>query len=372
MNINRNNYEEYFILYTDNELSQAERTAVEQFVQENPDLQDEFQLFLQTRLPEDEVIFDDKASLLKSSQAPVWEEWMLLEMDGELDTAGRLQLEEVLKQNPAAKHDWESLLKTRLQADTSIVFPDKTSLYRKEHSTRVVFMRRIRIAAAAVLLLAIGATTVQVMRSSESNSGNDSTNVLAGGAKVQTGDQRNNADGPTLIKETDQSSPSELNKQTTAQQPVQYASGTTDKKYQQADPTPQSQGISNAVQYQDQAVAANGNQADNNPAPRVRPAVKVDDLTPIIRGQEEMTAAGSKPNLANKIDPAVTFASVQPSQISNPADEALIANASENDGKKNKFRGFFRKVTRTFEKKTNIDVTDGQDQLLIAGFAIKM
>ena len=40
--------------------------------------------------------------------------------------------------------------------------------------------------------------------------------------------------------------------------------------------------------------------------------------------------------------------------------------------KKNKLRGFFRKVTRTFEKRTNIDATDGDDRLLVAGLSIKL
>ena len=40
-------------------------------------------------------------------------------------------------------------------------------------------------------------------------------------------------------------------------------------------------------------------------------------------------------------------------------------------GKKSKLRGFFRKLTRTFEKTTNIDATD-EDRVLIGGLAFKL
>ena len=53
------------------------------------------------------------------------------------------------------------------------------------------------------------------------------------------------------------------------------------------------------------------------------------------------------------------------------ADDAIIY-ASENGGRKNKLRGFFRKVTRNFEKRTNIEATDEDERLLIAGLAIKL
>jgi len=52
-------------------------------------------------------------------------------------------------------------------------------------------------------------------------------------------------------------------------------------------------------------------------------------------------------------------------------DNADVQFASDNSGNKG-LRGFFRKVTRTIEKRTNIKATDDDDRLLIAGLAIKM
>lgn len=46
----------------------------------------------------------------------------------------------------------------------------------------------------------------------------------------------------------------------------------------------------------------------------------------------------------------------------------------ENGGKNKKNRGLFRKIVRTFVKRTNATTKDGEDEskLLVGGFAIRM
>ena len=65
MNINRHNYEEYFILYMDNELGSEDRRQVEAFVQQNPDLKEELDNLLQYKLAPDTDIVLQEEELLK-------------------------------------------------------------------------------------------------------------------------------------------------------------------------------------------------------------------------------------------------------------------------------------------------------------------
>ena len=47
-NINRHNYETFFLLYIDNELSVTEKKTVDEFVDANPDLQEELIMLQQS------------------------------------------------------------------------------------------------------------------------------------------------------------------------------------------------------------------------------------------------------------------------------------------------------------------------------------
>src|SRR5712672_2443063 len=65
MEINRNNYETFFLLYLDRELNPSEMSDVEKFVSENADLQQEFSLLRQTILVPSPIIFDQKELLFR-------------------------------------------------------------------------------------------------------------------------------------------------------------------------------------------------------------------------------------------------------------------------------------------------------------------
>ncbi len=65
MKINTTNYEEYFLLYIDNELSTEQKTAVENFIEANPSYQKEFELLKQTFLTPEHIEFEDKVLLYR-------------------------------------------------------------------------------------------------------------------------------------------------------------------------------------------------------------------------------------------------------------------------------------------------------------------
>lgn len=70
MQINRQTYEEFFLLYADNELSAGEKKEVENFIAQNPDLQGEFDLIRQTvMVPDNNIIFANKEMLFKNEES---------------------------------------------------------------------------------------------------------------------------------------------------------------------------------------------------------------------------------------------------------------------------------------------------------------
>lgn len=385
MNIDRNNYEEFFILYLDNELNNADRSAVEAFAMANPDLQEELDMLMQTKLsPDADITFDHKEELLKFEQGSAiqkgnYEEWLLSYIDNELTPAQRITVEAFVAANPAIARDLSLLQQTKLQPE-AIVFPNKESLYRTEQKTRVVSIRWWRIAVAAVLLIGLSTGMYQMM---------ESRKALDGGiAKRDTVGRKDRTTTPETSHTLAVHDPATETKQdnTTNISSQVEPNSTEDNTVRHTDATSTTRDNTNGVtrnNVESNTIATNTNNNDRNLVvanPTTTGASSlVDTKTGVINqpavasnisiNKSTLTnSEGNKPS-TNVTDANGYTSDMQEQRLTEQDIETAESNQS---GKKSKLRGFFRKVTRTFEKTTNMKATDEEDRLLVGGLAIKL
>lgn len=151
MNITRDNYESFFILYLDKELSQEEMLEVDAFIAGHPDLLQEFMKFKEVLFqPEEQIIFNHKTQILRYEGLSI-EEKMLLFLDRELSGPEADQLQKQIDDSELLTSEWEVLKGTRLHEDEVIVFKDKAILYRKVNE-RVISGKFIKWAIAAAFI----------------------------------------------------------------------------------------------------------------------------------------------------------------------------------------------------------------------------
>ena len=176
MNINRHNYEEYFLLYVDNELTAAQRMIVEAFVTSNPDLKEEFNLIQQSTFRSNETLDNGfKTSLLKpvSNEAGISEEQLLLYVDDELSRNEKDTVEKVVAVNESLQKELHWLQQSKLQADETIIFPDKSILYKEAQPARIFFINQFsrRWAAAAAILFLLVSSIWLLMNQTKNQNG---------------------------------------------------------------------------------------------------------------------------------------------------------------------------------------------------------
>ncbi|HEY6505476.1 MAG TPA: hypothetical protein VIZ28_15990 [Chitinophagaceae bacterium] len=369
MKLNRHNYEEYFILYLDNELSSEERREVEIFAGDNPDLKAELDILLQTRLaPDTTITYSNKETLMARNSSSInmnnYEEWLLSYIDNELTEQEIKDVEKFVAGHSAAKKELELFQKTKLQPE-AIAFPDKESLYRKEEKAKVVAIRWWRIAAAAVLLIGISTTAI-VLLNNKPRRGDIASE------KTQTVKPTDNSPVKPSVNE----SPVE----------VQAIANTEPKKDEQSTKEPVTRGEAknkknkptpSQVKPEENIIAkTEGDKKGGNnlPTPDHNPNVdpKQEEIIVDANPKGSLTDSDNKTDIAT-VTPQRDNTSNISEDGSGKTTDNPDADFASNDGSKNKYRGFFRKITRTFEKRTNIKATDEDDsRLLIAGLAIKL
>ncbi|RYY13589.1 MAG: hypothetical protein EOO04_31640 [Chitinophagaceae bacterium] len=239
MNINRDNYEEFFVLYIDKELTPAENAAVENFIDRNPDLKPELEMLQQTILPLDEMeTFGNKNLLFRNEGEPVaavinelnCEAFFVLYADNELNNNENALVEEFIYRHPQYQENFELIQQVKFQPEKHIVYPDKSTLYRSENDHKVVpmftRMRSWKMVAAAAVLLMIGGTVWYAL-STNGGTANDENSLATNNPAVRqpaatdqiksgkTITDKRNTDQAT----TDQPKSNEVNNPATLQSP---------------------------------------------------------------------------------------------------------------------------------------------------------
>lgn len=156
MDINRKNYEAYFIDYLDGNLDENLVDDFLEFVKQNPDLKKELELLQTVTVKPENIQFNKKESLLKHKydQEETFNQTAIASVEGELSPMEIERFEEYLADHPKKKEEATNFARTKLIADTSITFGKKKKLYHYNLS-RKILMWSGSVAAVLVLALAI-------------------------------------------------------------------------------------------------------------------------------------------------------------------------------------------------------------------------
>jgi len=352
MHLSRDNYEEAFLLYVDDELTPAQKAAVEAFAALHPDLQEELDILLSTKLPlADEAPVLDKSFLFADSmKVNAVDEDLLLYIDNELPAAEARAVEQKIAADKAYNLQHQLLAKTKLDASEVISYPNKKELYR--HTERkVVYAQWWRVAAAAVVLLWAGsyywnsgsedaATTGPVaMQPPTTKSSTTTTNSITNATPATTNNNVVEEAGNTTLAAANK--PAQKEKQTFA-----AGNNTTNEVAAQA--------INNVI--------------ETSVASMLPAAQRITDI---------QTSADFIPETRQQIFNDAVVTSAEPVRtISTDAHTTTpvpvaddVASAGQKSGS---LKGFLRKTTRFIERTTSINPVNADDELLIGALAIKV
>lgn len=165
MQINRSNYEVFFLDYRENKLTPEQVADLLIFLEDNPDLKDEFESFEEIQLiPEKNIRFEKKKNLRKTELIPTdnidisnYENYMVADLEGDLTEEEDLELKAFISLNPKAKLEYNIFRSAFLKPDKEIIFNKKEQL--KKTGLLILYRTSIyyatAIAATIVIMLGI-------------------------------------------------------------------------------------------------------------------------------------------------------------------------------------------------------------------------
>lgn len=351
--ITTGNYEEYFVLYMDNELSAAQVKMVEAFLLDHPHLKSELELLMSTKLPVEEISFDKTELLAENMKLAAVDENLLLYIDEELEGESKKKVELELAFNQDYQLQHRVLMQTKLDPSETISYPDKTELYR--HTTTVVMFRTwMRIAAAIIVIAAAGILyiTSNSTRPGTVHPPEQVAQQNHSPKQLQTPSSNQEPLGPEMpqVQTTPSSELASVETTPKAGKPVPAAH--TEQQHVKAGEPVQENLIAfeQSKQEQPQAVAERTN--------KVRYDSDAFDAKEIV-----------STNLSKDLINTQGVTSLNPER---PVDEPVTNEGSYGNDRKGSVRGFLRRATRLIEKRTGFDPTNENGELLIGAVAINL
>lgn len=346
LHLTRDNYEEAFLLYVDEELTAEQKTAVEAFAALHPDLQEELEILMSTKLPvQDDAVFMEKSFLFADSmKGNAIDENLLLYIDNELPAGQVAAVEQKIKEDKDYSLQHQLLAKTKLDNTETIVYPYKEELYRK--TERRIYAHWWRVAAAAVVLIWAGTTTDWFDGEDAVATHNNGPVALQTPAQLPAVKT-----GPVPAKEDEKATlvaPPAIEEVIVHQQKKKetFSTPTTIEKKTEVEPV----GV--------QALAATG-----APANRVNAVQTSTDFQPVAPQQIINEA------VVTSAEPVRTIGTDAHTTTPVPVEDAVATAGQEKGGS---LKGFLRKTTRFIERTTSINPVNADNELLIGVLAINV
>ncbi len=131
MEINKNNYEAYFIDYLEGNLDELLVNDFIEFLQQNPGLKEELSLFETVSVEPENISFDKKKILYKEKLdlEKEFNKAAIANLEGDISASDKSEFEKYVSEHPEKKRDVALFGKAKLQSDETIVFSKKNKLY---------------------------------------------------------------------------------------------------------------------------------------------------------------------------------------------------------------------------------------------------
>ncbi|HJS55935.1 MAG TPA: hypothetical protein VJ765_15395 [Chitinophagaceae bacterium] len=352
MIINRHNYEECFILYWDNELTASQKQAVENFVKENNDLQEEFKNLGETRFtPDVTAQLEEKDFLFSNSFVNItnYEEQLLNYVDDELNNDQIKEIERAASKYPSVQKELSLLKRTKLQPEPEIVFPDKSILYHGGEKVRVISMTWFRVAVAAAIILIAGFATLRLVNTNQV--GDNRSLVTVDNPKDKPSDK---AEQPVTEPENQ---PQNNQEQTLVKADNKATQQTTGKKNKNSGDKNGDPNFAIAYEAENKnnlpKEGKNIDQPDETIVYTDFPDIKKDEIIVETNESDVVPSSFVKSDVTLKDNPTL--------YIPTPDDK-----------EKGGLKEFLRKTTRVFERRTKIQTTTEDNKLLVGVFAVSL